>query len=157
MLLGTIADSGETGVLEISGSEHIVVGARMVPTVDGVTGLGASMPVVGSENLFAADATAHLQGWIRSGELVSDLGIVNLGSAAATCSIGVFRSDGTQIQSTAVITVRALGLRLFDDALAILGEQAIAAVRSETSCDQPFYAYLRTYDRTSGELFFTLP
>jgi hypothetical protein len=157
MLLGTVAGSGETGMLEISGAPHVVVTARMVPTLDGVTGLGAAMPVVGSQNLFAADATAHLQGWIRSGDLRSDLGVVNLGAAAASCAVDVFRSDGTQIQSTAVVSVPPLGHRQFDDALAILGEQAIAAVRSETTCDQPFYVYLRSYDRTTGDLHFTLP
>ncbi len=157
MLLAGVAGSGEAGMLEISGAPHIVVSARLVPTVDGVTGLGAAMPVVGSSNLFAAGATAHLQGWIRSGELVSDFGVVNLGAAGASCTIDVFRSDGTQIQGTAVIAVPPLGHRQFDDALQILGEQAIAAVRSAMSCDQPFYVYLRTYDRTTGELFFTLP
>lgn len=157
MLLGTVAGAGQTGMLEISGAPQIVVTARMVATRDGVTGLGAAMPVVGSKNLFAADATAHLQGWIRSGDLRSDLGVINLGQAEAACSIAVFRNDATQIQGTAVVNIPPLGHRQFDDALAILGEQAIAAARSETTCNQPFYVYLRSYDRTTGELFVTLP
>lgn len=157
MLLGTIANSGETGMLEISGAPHIVVSARLVPTQGGVTGLGASIPVIGSANQFAADATAHLQGWVRSGDVVSDFGVVNLGRASASCSIDVFRSDGSQIQSTAIINMPPLSHRQFDDALGLLGEPAITAVRSETTCDQPFYVYVRTYDRTSGELHFSLP
>jgi hypothetical protein len=157
MLLGSVAGSGETGMLEISGAPLIVVTARMVATKDGVTGLGAAIPVISSKNLFAADTVAHNQGWVRSGDLRSDFGLVNLGPEEATCSISVFRSDGSQIQNTAVITVPPLTQRQFDDALAILGVQAISAVRSETSCDQPFYSYLRTYERITGDVFLTLP
>ena len=157
MLLGSVAGSGETGMLEISGAPHIVVTARMVATKDGVTGLGAAIPVISSKNLFAADTVAHNQGWVRSGDLRSDFGLVNLGSEETTCSIRVLRNSGSQIQNTAVITVPPLTQRQFNDALAILGVQAISAVRSETSCDQPFYSYLRTYERTTGDVTLSLP
>jgi len=157
MLLGSIAGSGQVGMLEISGAPNIAITARMVATKDGVTGLGTAMPVISSKNQFAADAVAHLQGWVRSGDLRSDFGLVNLGAEDSTCSIKVFRNDGSQIQGTAVITVPPLGQRHFDDALNILGVLAISAVRSETTCDQPFYPYLRTYDRTTGDVFLILP
>lgn len=157
LLLNTVAGSGQTGLLEVSGAPHIVVNARMVATKNGVTGLGAAMPVISSDNTFGADTTAHLQGWIRSPDLRTDYGIVNLGHQDSNCSISVFRNDGTQVRSTAIVNMPPLAQRQFDDALTILGELAISAVRSETTCDQPFYTYLRTYNRTTGEVFFTLP
>lgn len=155
--LSTVVGAGEAGMLEISGAPQIVVNARMVATVNGVASLGTPMPVVSSENMFEADGMAHLQGWMRSSALRSDFGIVNLGHEPATCSIAVFRSNGSQIQSTAVISMPALGHRQFDDALGLLGVQSISAVRSTASCDQPFYVYLRTYNVNTGELFMTLP
>lgn len=157
VLLASVASPGQMGMLEVSSAPQIVVSARMVGTRDGVTGLGAAMPVISSTNMFAANAVAHNQGWVRSGDLRSDFGLVNLGSQDATCSISVFRTDGSQIQSTAVISLRPLTQRQFDDALNILGVSAISAVRSETTCDQPFYPYLRTFDRTTGDVFINLP
>ncbi len=155
--LQSVTGAGEQGMLEISGAPQIVVNALMVATVDGVSSLGAAIPVVSSENLYDADSVAHIQGWMRSNALRSDFGVVNLGHEPASCAISVFRSDGSQIQSTAVIGVPPLGHRHFDDALNLLGVQSISAVRSTTSCDQPFYAYLRTFDVNTGELFITLP
>ena len=157
VLVGTVAGSGERGMLEISGAPHIVVTARMVATKDGVTSLGAAIPVIGSQNAFEADVVAHVQGWIRNADLRRDFGVVNLGHQEATCSIAVFRANGSQILSTAIITIPPLGHRQFDDALGLLNLTAISAVRSETSCDQPFYSYLRTYDRVTGDLSFALP
>lgn len=157
LLVPSLVDEGELGMLEISGAPDIVIGARMVATREGVTNLGTAVPVVSSENMYDADDVAHLQGWIRSDDLRSDYGIINLGGDRASCSIAVYRNDGSQILSTVVISVPPLGHRQFDDALGILGEQEISAVRSETSCDQPFYVYLRTYDRATGEVTFTRP
>jgi hypothetical protein len=157
MLLASVVGSGEQGMLEISGAPQIVVTARMVGTSNGVAGLGTAMPVVSSKSVFAANAVAHLAGWVRSADLRSDFGILNLGHERASCSIKVFRNDGSQILGTAVVTMQPLGHRQFDDALNLLGQPAISAARSETSCDQPFYIYLRTYDRTAGDVFFTLP
>lgn len=155
--LQSVTAAGQNGMLEISGAPQIVVNALMVATVEGVSNLGASIPVVSSDNLFEADAMAHVQGWMRSNALRSDFGVVNLGHEPASCSISVFRNDGSQIQSTAVISLPPLGHRQFDDALGLLGIQAVSAVRSTTSCTQPFYVYLRTYDINTGELFITLP
>lgn len=155
--LSSVTGAGETGMLEISGAPQIVANARMVATVNGVSSLGTPMPVISSENLFEADSMAHLQGWMRSNALRSDFGVLNLGHEPATCSIAVYRNDGSQIQSTAVISIPALSHRQFDDALNLLGVQSISAVRSTTSCDQPFSVYLRSYNVNTGELFFSLP
>lgn len=156
-LLSSVAPAGTTGILEISGSPEMVVTAQMVATVDGEEPLGTPLRVISSQNAFVPGSVSHLQGWIRSPDLRSDYGIVNLGHQPASCSIKVVRRGGLQILSTAVVTVQALSQRHFGDALDILGEPAIAAVRSETSCDQPFSTYLRTYDRATGELFFVQP
>lgn len=157
VLLSTVTGPGQMGMLEISGAPQIVAGARLVSTKDGVTGMGTEMPVISSKNMFAANAVAHNQGWVRSGDLRSDFGVVNLGSQEATCSIAVFRNDGSQILTTAVITVKPLSQRHFSDALDILGVAAISAVRSEMRCDQPFYTYLLTYDRVTGDVFISEP
>ena len=154
--LRPLAPPGALGVLEITTDPGMVAEARLVGTpLGGGESLGATVPVVTSDNIAAANQTVVLQGLERdSNRKRSNLGIVNLGGAMTFCSVSVFRANNVQIQQTAVVGVPAYGQREFYDALNILGEVAAQHVRVNVSCDQPFFPYTTIYDVSTGEVAF---
>jgi hypothetical protein len=154
-----LAPEGSLGILEISTASGIVAQARLVGTpVGGGETLGADLPVVTSKNSVAANGTANLIGLERNAnQRRANLGILNLGTTDASCSVKFFLANDVQIQQTAVIEVPPLGHREFYDALGILGQVAAEHVRASVSCDQQFYAYSSLYDVSTGEVAFTGP
>lgn len=145
------------GMVEIFAAPQVAINARLVRSVavaGAKPGSGAQLPVVSSENLAAAGETIHLQGWERTEDLVhSNLGILNLGDSEIHCEIGVFRADGSQIASTALIRFNARSHVQYDEALGILEAGNVRDVRGEVTCDQEFYAYVSIfYDHLDPEL-----
>ncbi|HEY0511167.1 MAG TPA: hypothetical protein VGH73_04645 [Thermoanaerobaculia bacterium] len=159
-LLGGVSTPGKIGLLEVNASSAMAIEARLYSTApNGQTTSVSPVPVISSENLFAAGKTAVLLGLRRDltrGDY-SNLGVVNLGSQAAQCQIKLFRADGSQIAATATLTFKPLSLRPFGDAFGLLGEQQAADGRAEVSCDQPFYAYATIFTQSSSEMLFVLP
>ncbi len=119
--------------------------------------LGFYLPVITSANTIAAGGEIHLLGWERSAGRATDLMLVNLGHDQGKCAIDVFRADGTQIRSRAVVTLAPLSSRLYQDGLAILGETALAGVRAVVSCDRPFFAFALIRDGETGEMSYLGP
>jgi len=151
---------GQTGLLEIDGSDGLIIEARLTSTAPNNGGSSTtSVPVISSENLLAAGATAHLSGLRRDGTGgdSSDVGVVNLGQAAAQCTIKFFRSDGSQIGATAVLTFQPLSMRHFSDAFLVAGEARLSDARAQVSCNQPFYAYATVFTRANAQLLFVAP
>jgi hypothetical protein len=157
-LIGLTAP-GQLGLLEIAADTDVQVEARLANSV----GTGAStytqVPVITSANVVPAGSKANLLGLSRSsGGVYTDLGVVNLSTqATTTCSVSVFHADGSQIAGTATITVEALSMRHFGDALGLLGETDVVDARAQVTCDQTFYPYAAVFNPAAGVLLFATP
>jgi hypothetical protein len=153
-----VTSPGQFGLLEIAADTDIQVEARLANTLGAGSSIYTQVPVITSANVVAAGSKANLLGLSRSGGFYTDLGVVNLDrQAAATCSVSVFRADGTQIAGTATITVEALSMRHFGDALALLGETDVLDARAQITCDKTFYPYAAVFNPVAGTLLFTTP
>jgi hypothetical protein len=159
-VLGGVSTPGKNGLLEINTSATMSIEARLYSTPANAQVTTVSpLPVISSDNLFAAGSTAVLLGLRRDlthGDF-TDLGVVNLGQKAAQCQIDFFRADGTQIGATASLAFKPLSLRFFGDAFGLLSEQQTADARSQVSCDQPFYAYASIYTGVNQEMMIVAP
>jgi hypothetical protein len=151
--------SNTLGLLEVGSSQEIGVVARLLNTSP--TGLQtlSAVPVISAANRIEAKGTAHLIGLERDATRgdVTHLGIINLGTAAASCEVKFFRVDGTQIGATANLSFLPLSLRQFDDALGSLGEQKLVDARVQVSCSQPFYAYAALLTQPAAQITFLVP
>ncbi len=158
-LLANVGTGGRAGLLEVASSEAFAIEGRLVNTSPTGVQTFASLPVVSSANLFAAGQSASVMGLERDPARgnVSHLGVVNLGQAAAQCEVRLFRSDGSQIASTATVSISALSLRQFKDTLGLLGEQAAVDARAQVSCNQPFYVFGALFTQSTSQLFFATP
>jgi hypothetical protein len=141
--IGNIGTPGKVGLLEITADGQMTVEARVSSAAASGQSSQGTAPVISTENLFEPSETAVLNGLGRNdtaGE-TTNLGIVNLGTARATCVLRAFRSNGTQISGNISLSFQPLSLRHFADAFALLREPQAADARLEVSCSQPFYAY----------------
>ncbi|HEX7180250.1 MAG TPA: hypothetical protein VF756_00300 [Thermoanaerobaculia bacterium] len=159
VVLTNIAPAGQSGILEIDGAPQLVVNARLEAVSPNSAVLAnAHVPVVAVDNVIAPNHTAHIQGLERSpGGVLTDFGILNLNRTASQCSLKAYRANGTQIAQTAIVTVKPLSLRYFDESLASLGETSIADARLEVSCDKQFFPFASVYRAGGPELSFTVP
>jgi hypothetical protein len=158
-LLGGIGVHGKVGLLEIDTGAQTSIDARVVNTAPTGQVSVSTIPVISSDNLFAAGATAILQGLGRDdvrGDL-SSLGIVNLAKQGAQCEIKLFRADGSPIGPTVALAFKPLSLRYFADAFGLLGQTRLADARVQIACNQPFYAYATLFLKSSSQLVFTTP
>jgi hypothetical protein len=157
-LLG-LTSPGQVGLLEIAADTDIQVEARLANSVGAGASSYTQVPVITSANTVAAGSKVNLLGLSRSsGGVYTDLGVVNLSpQAATTCSVSVFRADGSQVAGTATITVEALSVRHFGDALGLLGETDVLDARAQVTCDQTFYPYAAVFNPAAGVLLFATP
>lgn len=154
-----VTSPGQFGLLEIAADTDIQVEARLANTLGAGSSSYTEVPVITSANVLPAGAKANLLGLSRSsGGFYTDLGVVNLDrQGTATCAVSVFRADGTQIAGTATITVEALSMRHFGDALGLLGETDVLDARAQVTCDKTFYPYAAVFNPVAGTLLFTTP
>lgn len=142
-----ISTPGAPGLLEIEAGTQVLVHARLANApASGFSGY-TEVPVISSDNALAAGTAAHLQGLLRdTSGAYTDLDIVNLANLAASCTIQLFRADGTQIGATATVSVQPLSMRHFGDALGTLGATAVADARAQVSCNQLFFAFAPVFN-----------
>lgn len=138
----------QTGVLEVSGAEQILVGAKLVVAADG--GVGANIPVVSSLTAISADRTIYLSELDRSDSVLTDFNIFNASKVQATCVSSATAANGTPLTTNTSLTVPALSLLRFKDVLQILQLPTADSARISVTCNQPFYAYALTLDRQNG-------
>ena len=150
-VLDKIAPAGQTGLLEIEAEPGLLVDAWVKTASRGVTYI-TGVPVISRFNQVAANDTALLNGLGRN---VTNLALVNLGPEASSCHVDFVGVDGSLTGSPSSVTVEALSLRQFDDALGFGSEPE--AVAAKVSCDQPFFAYATALDRGTSEVSFTIP
>ena len=146
------APAGAEGLFEITAATELAVEARLAGTAAGVP-VHDALPVISSRNQLAAGATAQIVG-LRRDTLGTntDVAVVNLGAGAAQCTVALVRVDGTAVGLPTSVGLPPLSLRVFDDALGLLGEQQAADVRAQVSCDRPFYAFGALFNRAEGRL-----
>ena len=142
-----ISTPGAPGLLEIEAGTQVLVHARLANSpASGFAGY-TEVPAISSDNALAAGTAAHLQGLLRdTSGAYTDLDIVNLANVAASCTIQLFRADGTQIGATATVSVLPLSMRHFGDALATLGAASVADARAQVSCNQLFFAFAPVFN-----------
>lgn len=152
--LQSLADEGETGLLEIEGGGDLAVSGWLKSARGGRT-FYAGVPVITPENRLAAGEAAYLNGVGRDGSRdVTQLALVNLGPTAALCQVDTVEADGALLHAGAAVEVPPLSLRRFEDALGLRGEPAATA---RISCAQPFYAFAVTADESTSEVAFINP
>jgi hypothetical protein len=151
--------SGRFGLLEIDTAPQLLIDARLnnVPASSPASASASPVPAISSANALAANTVAHLLGLNRDGGGSTDVGIVNLASQNAQCTIGFIRADGTAIGTAATVTIVPLSLRHFGDPLGLLGETQAADARAVVTCDRQFFAYAAVFNPASLDLVFRTP
>lgn len=154
-----VAQSGKFGLVAVDVGSGLLVEGRIVSTSATGGVVVSRVPVISDATKITAGSNAELLGLERNpegGRLVH-LGVVNLGSAAASCQVAFFRADGSPVASTVTLTLKPVSLLHFQDALGTLGEGRVSGVRGEVSCNQPFYAYAATFGWPSSHYLFVTP
>jgi hypothetical protein len=153
--------AGQRGLLEIEGSPELVVSARLVSDVVGFNDdpEPVDLPVLSSKNAVAANGSIWLQGLEKEGSLRrSNLGVVNLGFAAATCSLDIRQVDGLLVLQNVTFPLPPLSQVQYDDAFGLLGLNSVPeGARVRISCNQTFWAFTSTYDDRTGAAHFVGP
>jgi hypothetical protein len=155
--VGDPGAGGRVGMLEVDLVDaQLVQAVRLAKNLTDLSGGGAIVPIVSSENMVPANSIADLVGLMHVGNQIrTDAGIMNLGQSAAQCSVALFRADGSQIGSKATVTFPPLSLRHFPDPL--VDQVNATDVRAEISCNQDFYAYATVHGASGKVEYFITP
>jgi hypothetical protein len=146
-------ESGKaSGVLVVSGAPQIAVAADLLelfnhPEPNGVL---ARLPVLTAQDAVPAGGSALLQQltWASNGVVTSSLGIFNLGSRPAHCSVSGFGDTAASFSDLRSFLVPAGSTAAFPDVLGQrIGTQGFTSftVRPAATCDQPFYPFAVQY------------
>jgi hypothetical protein len=160
VLLGGVGVVGKVGLVEIAATSEMSIDARLINTPPFGQPSISTLPVISSDNLFAAGKLAVVQGLGRDDTRGDSAGlaIVNLAKQGAQCEVKAFRADGSPIGGTTVLTLgNPLSLNYFADAFELLGVQKIADARFHVTCNQPFYIYATLFVSTNSQLVFVTP
>jgi hypothetical protein len=147
-VLAGVAPQGQTGLLAVnSATTLLLVGARMEVTDANGNLVGiASLPTITQQTAAAAGGMLEVQGLQRAATgTITDYSLVNLGSAAAQCTVAAFASTGGLLAAPATLAVTTFSRRDFPDVLSAVGESAASDARILATCNQPFYAFATVY------------
>lgn len=147
------------GMVELTGPDEMVYSAIIESlTPGGVVRSSASIPLIGSSDVFGSGAVAHLQGVERSlTGATSHLGLSTFGTEDGECTISTYRADGSQVLSSATVRTPAVGQRFFEDVFDLLQEPSIGDARFAISCDVPFFAFSAIFNTAPDSTQFVLP
>lgn len=138
--------AGQYGMLEIiPGRTDMIVGSRLLYSKTGSYTIAVDMPSVSSQNVLAANSTAYLQGLehgATSGN-ITDLGLMNLGSTAATCTVNIYSGiNGTAIASNLAVNLAALSSTFFADFFGGANPIEVPAGSwMKATCNTAFYVF----------------
>jgi len=161
-VLPTSVPAGQYGLLEVSpGRTDTIVGSRMVYGKTGVYQVAVDTPSVTSNNLLAANGTAFIQG-IEHGStsgILTDLGLMNLGTSAATCTVSIYSGiNGTAIASNLVVNLAALSSTFYADFFGGSNPIEVPAHSwMKVSCNAAFYAFGVLHNSSNGHSRALLP
>lgn len=140
--------AGFRGLLELSGSPNVRYGARLAGK--GQAGaLGVALPVITSENLFAANGSLTLQGLTATATRSTHLMLANLSKYGAQCTFSLVRADGTAIGAATTVNLPPLSASYRAD---VLGAVGLSDARATVSCSREFFAYALMTDSATGEV-----
>ncbi len=128
------------GLLEIGGAPDVLVYGTMVGTTGQGEVVGFPLPMITSSNVNGPSTKQHLLGLVKNSQLFTNMYVVNLGQANATCSVTVLDNKGQTLIATSTLTFKPLSMRQFPDALQ-LATAAVDGARAEVSCTQEFYSF----------------
>jgi hypothetical protein len=138
------------GLIELSGSPNVRYAARLAGK--GTAGaLGVALPVVTSENLFAAGSSLTLQGLTSSSTRATHLMLANVSKYAAQCTVAVTRLDGSAIGAAASVTLKPLSA-FYRDTLLGGDNPGLTDARATVTCTREFFAYALLADSATGEV-----
>ena len=152
------APAGDFGLLEVDAATELGISARLQSTAAAGGVATTRVPVISSANAFAAGKLANVLGLERqTGVNSTDLFVVNLGKAIASCEVKLFRADGTQVVPTATVQVAPLSMRPFPDVFGLIGQTQIVDARAQVSCNQIFYPLAALVDEGGTKMSFVNP
>jgi hypothetical protein len=156
-VLTNVAPAGRDGMLEVDGPSQLAVSARLLVLSPAGQLLGSTpLPAVGSADATPAQGIAQIQGVARSASAMTQhFGVINLGTAAATCTATAYRVSGAVIGGEVRFTAPARSQTAFTTPLA--KGALFADVRVAASCDQPFYAFALQTGPEAGKVSFLAP
>ena len=146
------AESGRTGLLAIEAESELQVDA-WVETRHGRQTFMGGLPILSEANRFEAGGEAFLNG--VSPVRTAQLALVNLGAESTACSVDFVRMDGTLAGGNAQVSLPAVSMKLFDDALGLRAMTEDVSVRA--TCDQPFYAFSVEKNPSNSRVSFISP
>jgi len=158
-VIGLVAPAGKIGMLEVSTAGKLVVNARLEALgANDVVLSSANLPTVSAANVIKGGTSAYLQGLeVVAPGTTTDFGVLNLSREAAQCTIKGFRSSGTQIGQSILVSLPALSHKHYDGALAPLVGADIADARLEVNCTKAFYPYAIVYASDGSKTVFVSP
>ena len=160
---GTTLPVGKAGMLEVfPGFGDLVVGTRLVYEKQGVYLSSADLPAITSSNLLPANGTVFLQGLEHNSGFgtLSDLGLFNLGTANAACTVDlVAGGTGITLITDAPFTVPPVSSVMVSDAFGATGLnlEVPAGSWARINCNQPFWAFGVRHNTTFGGVKLLLP
>ncbi len=157
--LSSVAPAGQSGLLEVSGAQQLVVGASLeVRDGNGNLLASASVPTISQDNALAAGGFLELQGLQRgAGGMITDFTLINLDAGAAQCTVAAFGADGPSLGPPATLSMLPLSRRDFPDVLAILGVEALTDARIVATCDHLFFAFASVYQPGGAAMMMVSP
>lgn len=153
LYLDKASAEGESGLLEIDAEPGMAVNA-WIKSSHGQRTFYTGVPVLSSSLSLGAGSAAYLNG-LQGDREIRSLDLVNLAREATLCQVDFLRADGSAIGAGVSVSVPALSMRPFADALGLSNEKN--AVSARVSCDQAFYAYAVGVDRETTEVSFATP
>jgi hypothetical protein len=140
-------DGTSPGLLEVSALADVFVSATYTDSLQG----GVPVPTVGSEEFVSGGGSAVLQGLTKTPTRYSDLVLVNLDQAAATCTVSLATSTGTPLGTALNVSLKPLSQKRLSDVLAGLVDPAGATTVAATAiCNKNFYLHGWIVDATLG-------
>jgi hypothetical protein len=151
----------QTGMLEIEGSPNLLLSARLaVDVIDqGGEPEPEEVPMIGSGTLIPANGEAWLHGLGKQGsQRYTNVGLMNLGHQAATCTVEARRADGLLLVQNVQVSLPPLSHVQFNDAFSLLQLSAVAdGAWLRWTCNQPFWAYSTIYNWDTRSTQFLQP
>src|SRR5436305_300048 len=136
---------------------RVLVSCLLVAGISGSVAGGAAYagrtsPMSMPDRLTAgrANQTVSLPGLVSDASRTTDLNLVNLADAAATCTVSLVDADGTAIGQAATVALKPRSQRSLADVFSRLGASGVSEAQAAVSCSREFYAWAVIPDRATG-------
>ncbi len=97
-----------------------------------------------------ANQTVSLPGLVSDASRTTDLNLVNLADAAATCTVSLADADGTALGQAATVALQPRSQRSLADLFSRVGASGVSEAQAAVSCTREFYAWAVIPNRATG-------